>query len=136
MPEPGKTALALNTSGDTARYTASLLPKEPPAGTPAMKVLDDTVAATVKPNGNAPARATITLVCAGEAKCKEQVVISHRGAEVDARKVTLQPGRTGDLKVNLVGEARATLLAGRSIVLDVRIGATQAVRVTVTPERR
>ncbi|MGW0802519.1 metallophosphoesterase [Nonomuraea sp. NPDC002799] len=136
VAEPGKTALALNTSGDTARYTASLLPKEPPAGTPVMTVLDDTVTATVKPQGIAPAQVTITLVCAGQAKCQEQVVVSHDGAKLDARKVTLQPGRTQDLKVNLVGEARATLLAGRPIILDVQIGAAPAVRVTVTPERR
>ncbi|SDJ03088.1 hypothetical protein [Nonomuraea jiangxiensis] len=104
VPEPGKPALALNTSGDTTRYTASLLPKEPPTGTPAMTVLDDTVTATAKPHGNAPAQVTITLVCAGEATCQDQVVISHGGgAQLDARKVTLQPGRTRDLKVDLAG---------------------------------
>jgi hypothetical protein len=136
VPEPGKTALALNTSGDTARYTASLLPQEPPAGTPAMTVLDDTVTATVKPHGNAPAQVTITLVCAGKETCQEQVVVSHLGAKLVAQKVALAPGKTQDLGVNLVGEARATLLAGRPTVLDVQIGATPVVRVTVTPGKR
>ncbi|MEV4455052.1 metallophosphoesterase [Microbispora sp. NPDC049633] len=125
------TTLALNTSGDTPRHVASLLPGTP--GTPAMRVLDDTVTATVKTKGNAPAQVTITLACAGADKCQEQVAVSHDGQMLDTKKVTLQPGRTRGLKLDLRDEARAALLAGRPVTLDVRIGAAPAVRVTVTP---
>ncbi|MFF3669720.1 metallophosphoesterase [Microtetraspora malaysiensis] len=125
------TTLALNTSGDMGRYVASLLPQEP--GTPPMSVLHDTVTATVKAKENAPAQATITLVCAGAEKCQEQVTIRHDGHPLDTKKVTLQPGKTRDLQLNLRDEARAALLAGRSITLDVQIGTASAVQVTVTP---
>ncbi|MFD0890397.1 hypothetical protein ACFQ08_38135, partial [Streptosporangium algeriense] len=128
---PDGTNLALNTSGDTERRVAPLLPRTPEPA--AMRVLHDTVTATVKTQGNAPAQATITLVCTGANKCQEQVDVSHNGRSIDAKKVTLQPGKTRDLKLNLRDEARAALRAGRSIVLDVRIGTAPAVRVTVTP---
>ncbi|WP_239139756.1 metallophosphoesterase [Sphaerisporangium krabiense] len=131
LDQPDGTMLALNTSGDTERHVAPLLPRTPE--TTAMRVLHDTVTATVKPQGNAPAQATITLVCTGADKCQEEVAVSHDGRPVDAKKVTLQPGKTRDLKLNLRDEARAALLAGRSIILEVRIGTAPAVQVTVTP---
>ncbi|GAA4204649.1 metallophosphoesterase [Microbispora amethystogenes] len=132
LDKPDGSTLALNTSGATARYVASLLPEEP-GEIPAMRVLHDTVTATVKTKGNAPAQTTITLVCTGADKCQEQVAVTHDGHPVDAKKVTLQPGKTRDLQLDLRDEARAALLAGRPITLEVRIGAAPAVRVTVTP---
>ncbi|MEU7913268.1 metallophosphoesterase [Microbispora bryophytorum] len=129
--QPDGTTLALNTSGATARYVASLLPRTPE--TAGIRVLHDTVTATVKVKGNAPAQATITLICAGADKCQEEVAVSHDGHPLDSKKVTLQPGTTRDLKLNLRDEARAALLAGTPVVLDVRIGTAPAVQVTVTP---
>ncbi|WP_432926908.1 metallophosphoesterase [Microbispora sp. CA-135349] len=131
LNQPEGTTLALNTSGDTERYVASLLARAPE--TPAMRVLHDTVTATVKVKGNAPAQATITLVCAAADKCQEQVTVTHDGRPAETKKVTLQPGKTRDLQLNLRDEARTALLAGKSIVLDVRIGKAPPVRVTVTP---
>ncbi|MEV5741261.1 metallophosphoesterase [Microbispora rosea] len=131
VDQPDGTTLALNTSGDTERHVASLLPRTP--GTPAMRVLHDTVTATVKTQGNAPAQATITLICAGADKCQEEVSVSYEGRPLDTKKVTLQPGKTRDLKLNLRDEARAALLAGKPIILDVRIGTAPEVQVTVTP---
>ena len=101
--------------------------------TPTRRVLHDTVTATVEAKGNAPAQATITLVCAGEKKCQEQVTVTYDGDSLDTKKVTLEPGKTGDLELNLPDEARAALLAGKSITLAVRIGTAPAVQVTVTP---
>ncbi|MER7212398.1 metallophosphoesterase [Streptosporangium sp. NPDC000239] len=131
LNQPDGTTLALNTSGDTKRYVAPLLSRVPePTG---MRVLHDTVTATVKTQGNAPAQVTITLICTGKGKCQEDVTVSHGGRPVDDKKVTLQPGKTRDLKLNLRDEARAALRAGKSIVLDVRIGTAPAVQVKVNP---
>ncbi|MEU4575626.1 metallophosphoesterase [Nonomuraea sp. NPDC023979] len=130
LAEPAGTVLALNTSAGTQRYTAPLLAREP--GGAGMSVADDTVTATLKP-GNAPAQATITLICAGKSKCQEQVTVTHDGDPVDAKKVTLQPGKSRDLKLNLRGDARTALRAGTPITLEVRIGASPPTRVTVTP---
>ncbi|MFG1750978.1 metallophosphoesterase [Streptosporangium sandarakinum] len=128
LSRPDGTTLALNTSGDTERHVAPLVP-----GTPGMRVLDDSVTATVKTQGNAPAQAVITLVCAGEEKCREQVTVTYDGDPLDTEKVTLQPGMTRDLKLDLRGDARAALRAGKPIILDVRVGTAPAVRVTVSP---
>ncbi|MGV9327986.1 metallophosphoesterase [Streptosporangium sandarakinum] len=134
LSRPDGTTLALNTSGDTERHVAPLVPRTPGTpGTPGMRVLDDTVTATVKSQGNAPAQAVITLVCAGEEKCREQVTVTYDGDPLDTKKVTLQPGMTRDLKLDLRGDARAALRAGRPITLDVRVGTAPAVRVTVSP---
>jgi hypothetical protein len=101
---------------------------------PTMRVLDDSVTATVQPRGNAPARATISLVCAdtGDA-CQEQVTVAHDGDTVAHKKVALEPGKSRQMLLILRGDARDALLSGRAITLDVQIGGAHPVRVTVAP---
>lgn len=137
LARPSTATIALNTSGDTKRVVGPLKPAEEPGeeqNGPRLTVGSDTVTATVEGRGKAPAQATVTLLCAGtEGARRERVVVTHDGDLVDEKSVTLQPGKSRELKLRLTGDARDALLDERSLTLDVQVGTSAPVPVTVSP---